>query len=426
MDDISLGEVLIAFVVLLLLSGFFSMAETSMMAANRYRLRHLAAKGHRHARRVMQLLGNTDRLLGVLLLGNNFINAASASLVTVLMVRWFGGHELAITLGTMLVTLVIVIFSEITPKIIGATYPDKIAMSISIVLGPLLVLCAPIIWFVNLFVQSLLWLGRIKGRPGIGQISLNLEELRTLVLEGGHLIPKRQQGILLNLLGLKDVTVDHVMIPRRQIEGIDLQAPEEDIQNRLITSHHTLQLLYQGHPDDVVGVIHIRKLINQMRTGEITADALRAAMQPPYFVPLGTSLLDQLQNFQETHHKVGLVVDEYGELQGLVSVEDILEEIVGEFGATMPYQQEYFTHEPEGTVLVEGICPLRELNRKLGTRFRLDGPTTLNGLILETMEDIPEPGTAIKIDGYPVEIVQTQDRRVRVARLTLPSATEGS
>ena len=419
MDDVSLGVLLAILAVLLVISGLFSMAETSMMALNRFRLKHLVAQGHRGARLTAGLLAHTDRLLGVLLLGNNFINAAAASIVTVLTVRLMGTGRVAITVGTLLVTLAILVFSEITPKILGATYPEKIALKASYVLVPLLRLFYPVIWFVNLFVKGLLYLGGMRARPDATSASLSLEELRILVLEGGHFIPPKHQNILLNLLGLKDITVDDVMTPRSQIEGIDLEAPLEEIQNQLATSNHTLQLLYSGNPDDVAGVVHVRKVFNQAHSGELTRETLQAIMQPAYFIPAGTPLLTQLQNFQENRSKVALVVDEYGELQGLVTVEDILEEIVGEFSGQSPHHQDYFTREGEDTALVEGVCPLRDLNRKLGTKFRLDGPKTLNGLILETLEDIPEPGTALKIDGHPVEIVQTQDRMVRVARVTL-------
>lgn len=419
MDDTSAAILIGILAVLLVLSGFFSMAETSMMALNRYRLKHLVAQGNRGAQKTAQLLSQTDRLLGVLLLGNNFINAAAASIVTILVVRFIGKGEMAITLGTVLVTLAILVFSEITPKIIGATYPEKIALRVSYVLTPLLKLCTPIIWFVNLFVRGLLHTVGLRARPDASSPALGLEELRILVLEGGHFIPPKHQNILLNLLGLQDITVDDVMTPRSQIEGIDLESPIEEIRNQLATSNHTLQLLYRGTPDDVAGVVHVRKVFNQAHSGELTQETLEAIMQPAYFIPAGTPLLTQLQNFQETLRKAGLVVDEYGELEGLVTVEDILEEIVGEFSGQAPHHQDYFTREKDGTVLVEGVCPLRDLNRKLGTHFRLAGPRTLNGLILETLEDIPQPGTALKIDGHPVEIVQTQDRMVRVARIVL-------
>ncbi len=425
MDDTPAVVLIGILAVLLVLSGFFSLSETSMMALNRIRLKHLVAQGHRGARKTADLLAQTDRLLSVLLLGNNFINAAAAAIVTVLMVRYIGKGEVAITLGTILVTLAILVFSEITPKIIGAAYPEKIALRVSYVLVPLLKLCTPIIWFVNLFVKGLLWLGGMRSRPEIAAPALNLDELRILVLEGGHFIPQKHQNILLNLLGLQNITVDDVMTPRSQIEGIDLESPMEQIREQLATSHHTLQLLFRNTPDEVLGVVHVRKVFNQAQSGELTRDTLTAIMQPAYFIPSGTFLLTQLQNFQETRHKAGLVVDEYGELEGWVTVDDILEEIVGEFSGQTPHHQDYFTREKDGKVLVEGACPLRDLNRKLGTLFRVDGPRTLNGLILEMLEDIPQPGTALKIDGYPVEIVQTQDRMVRVARITIDGDEQG-
>jgi Mg2+/Co2+ transporter CorB len=429
LEDIPLGVLLAVLAVLLVLSGFFSMAETSMMALNRFRLKHLVAQGHRGARLTARLLEHTDRLLGVLLLGNNFINAAAASLVTVLAVRLLGTSEFAITVGTACVTLAILIFAEITPKLIGASYAEKIALRVSYVLTPLLRIFYPIIWFVNLFVQGILWITRLKPKPDAMNPTLNLEELRVLVLEGGHFIPPKHQNILLNLFGLEDITVNDVMTPRNQIEGVDLEGPMEEIQNQLATSNHTLQLVYSGKLDDVLGIVHVRKVFNQANTGQLTRETLQAIMRPPYFIPAGTPLLTQLQNFQENRRKIGLVVDEYGELLGLLTVEDILEEIVGEFSGRMPHRQDNFTVEKEGTVLVEGVCALRDLNRKLGAHFRLDGPKTLNGLILEAYEDIPEPGMALKIDGHPIEIIQTQDRMVKVARVTLtpplPAATAG-
>ena len=424
MNDLSLGALLAILAVLLVLSGFFSMAETSMMALNRFRLKHLVSQGHRGARLTARLLAHTDRLLGVLLLGNNFINAAAAALVTVVAVRLLGAGEMALTLSTVFVTVVILIFAEITPKVLGAAYSEKIALNVSYVLTPLLRVLYPIIWFINLFVKGLLWITRLQPKTDGLNPTLSLEELRILVLEGGNFIPAKHHNILLNLFGLKDVTVDDVMTPRSQIEGIDLEAPIEEIQNQLATSNHTVQLVYTGDPDQVVGIVHVRKVFNQAHSGELTYDTLKAIMKPAYFIPEGTPLLTQLQNFQENRRKIALVVDEYGELLGLVTVEDILEEIVGEFSGQTPHHQDYFTPESEGVVLVEGACPLRDLNRKLGTHFRLDGPRTLNGLILETFEDIPEPGMALKIDGYPVEIVQTQDRMVRVARVTLQPVLE--
>ncbi|MDE2423016.1 MAG: DUF21 domain-containing protein [Betaproteobacteria bacterium] len=424
MDDIPIGVLLSVLAVLLVLSGFFSMAETSMMALNRFRLKHWVAQGHRGAKLAQELLEHTDRLLGVLLLGNNFINAASAAIVTVLTVRLLGKGEVALTIGTILVTLAILIFSEITPKILGAAYSEKIALHVSYILVPLLRVCYPIVWFVNLFVQSLLVITRLKPKNNTFNSGVTLEELRVMVLEGSRFIPQKHHHILMNLFNLTDVTVKDVMIPRSQIEGIDLSSSMELIEQQLTTSNHTLQLIYDGDPDAVLGVLHVRKLFNQIHHEPVSIEAIKAITDPPYFVPENTPLFTQLNNFQENRRKMALVVDEYGELQGLVSVEDILEEIVGEFSSQLPHQGSFFTEEEEGVYLVDGSCSLRDLNRKLNTRFHLDGPRTLNGLILETLEDIPEPGTALKVDGYPVEIVQTQDRMVKMVRLQINHFSE--
>ena len=419
MDGLSIGAMLGLLILLLVFSGFFSMSETSMMAVNRYRLRHLVSKGHRGARLADQLLSQTDRLLGVMLLGNALLNAAAATLASVITVRLVGEGELALGVATLLVTFAILVFSEVTPKVIGAAYAEPIALTVSYILGPLLRLFYPIIWFVNLFVQGLLWLTRLKpGNHGDAQ-PLSMEELRTLVLEGAHYIPAKHQTILINLFGLEDITVDDVMTPRHQIEAIDIDDPIDEVRARLATSHHTMQPVYSRQLDEIVGVLHVRKVLHQAHGAELTVETLREIMRPPYFIPAGTPLLTQLQNFQESHRRVGLVVDEYGELQGLVTVDDILEEIVGEFSGRALTHARHIHRESDDVVLVEGGCSLRELNRKLGLRFGLDGPKTINGRILEHLEDIPEPGTSVKIDGYPVEIVQTQDRMVRMVRIQL-------
>jgi hypothetical protein len=402
---------------LLVLSAFFSMTETSMMALNRYRLRHLVSKGNRAARLTEKLLNKTDRLLGVMLLGNAFVNAAAATLASVITVRLVGDGEFALTVATLSVTLAILVFSEVTPKVVGAAYAEPIALTASYVVAPLLRLVYPIVWFVNLFVQSLLWITRLKPKNNGEAQPLSMEELRTLVLEGAHYIPAKHQTILLNLFGLEDITVDDVMTPRHQIEAIDIDDPIDEIRNRLATSHHTMQPVYSNQLDEIVGVLHVRKVLHQAHSAELTVETLKEIMRPPYFVPAGTPLLTQLQNFQESQRRVGLVVDEYGELQGLVTVDDILEEIVGEFSGRALTHARHIHRESEGVVLVEGGCSLRELNRKLKLSFRIDGPKTINGRILEHLEDIPEPGTSVKIDGYPIEIVQTQDRMVKMVRI---------
>lgn len=417
MEDMPLYMLLIALVVLLILSAFFSLSETSMMAINRYRLKYLAKEGHRGARLTTQLLLNTDRLLGVILLGNNLLNAAAATLVAVIISNFFAHNELALLIGTVCVTFAILVFSEITPKVIAAAYPERIALASSYVLTPLLKLFYPVVWFVNLFVQALLIILHLKPKEDNTTQQISLEELKTLVLEAGHFIRKKHQSMLLNLFDLETVTVDDVMVPRGQIEAIDLGDEDEAIHNQLLTCHHTRLPVYRGKLDNVIGIIHVRKVLNQMRSGAVTAAILEKIMREPYFIPSGTPLYSQLQLFQENRERVGLIVDEYGEWMGLVALEDIIEEIIGEFTTHAPTQTGTFVKQEGGSVIVEGSTLLRDLNRKLGLRLPLGGPKTLNGLILEYFQDIPEAGTSLKIAGYPMEIVQTQDRVVKVVRI---------
>jgi Mg2+/Co2+ transporter CorB len=423
LDDIPLFTLLIAFVLLLILSAFFSISETSMMALNRYRLRHLAKSGHRGARRTAKLLARTDRLLGVILLGNNLVNTAAAALVTMISIRLVGQGELALTLATLVVTAAILIFSEITPKLIGASYPEKIAFPASFILGPLLRFAYPVVWFANLFVNGLLWLLRLKP-AGSEAHTLSPEELRTLVLEGGNFLPQKHQNILLNLFDLEAITVEDVMTPRSKIEAIDINAPVDELQRQIASSNHTRIPVFRNQLDDVIGIIHLRKVMNLSEGEEIDGETLLEIMRPPYFVPIGTPLLTQIQNFQDQQDRIGLVVDEYGELMGLLTLEDILEEIIGEFTTQSPLQTSQFKRQDDGSIVAEGGSLLRELNRQLGFKFPLGGPKTLNGLILEHLQDIPEPGTSLKLSGHPVEILQTQDRVVRSVRLTPPNDTQ--
>ena len=413
---------LIALVFLLILSGFFSLSETSMMAINRYRLRHLAKQGHRGARLTVKLLENTDRLLGVILLGNNLLNTASATLVAVIIATFFAHDDFALLIGTIAVTFAILIFSEITPKVIAAAYPERIALAASYVLTPLLTICYPIVWFVNLFVSGLLILFRLKPEKGELEQKISTEELKTLVLEGGHFIQHKHQSMLLNLFDLETITVDDVIVPRSQIEAIDLNADDDVIHTQLLTCHHTRLPIYRERMDNIVGIVHVRKVLNQMQGGKITAATLEKVMRKPYFIPSGTSLFSQLQLFQENQKRVGLVVDEYGEWMGLVTLEDIIEEIIGEFTTQAPTQTSTFLKQEDGSIIVEGSTLLRDLNRKLGFQFPLDGPKTLNGLILEYFEDIPEAGTGLNIAGYPMEIIQTKNRVVKTVKIFPVSA----
>lgn len=420
MEYISLSTLYVTLAVLLVVSAFFSISETSMMALNRYRLKHLTQSGQRGARLVSDLLAKTDKFLGVVLLGNNLANAASALLVGLIAERYLGQNELALFVATAVAAFVILVFSEITPKIVGATYPERIALPSAYVLAPLLRVSQPVVWFVNLFVQTLLGLMRLRPAPGHGEQKLTVEELRALVLETSYL-PQKHQSILMNLFDLEAITVDDVIVPRNHIEAFDIDAPLDVIRQQIATSHHRRLLAYQGNLDDVVGTLRARDVLNVVQNEELTKDKLRELMREPYYVPAGTPLFSQLQNFQEQQDRMSLVVDEYGELMGLVTLEDILEEMIGEFTTQSPLQTGGFVKQPDGSYLVEGATLLRELNRKLGFSFPLDGPKTLNGLILEHLQSMPEPSTSVKIAGHPLEIVQTHDRVVKAVRVVPPA-----
>jgi Mg2+/Co2+ transporter CorB len=418
MDDIALTALLAALAVLLVVSGAFSLAETAMMAANRYRLRHQAQRGSRGAKLALSLLAQTDRLLGVILLGNNLINAAAATLTGVITVRLFGSGEWQLAAGTVVVTFLILVFSEITPKVVGAAHADRIVPLISFALAPMLKAAKPVVWFVNLFVQGLLKVLRIRPASETGA-TLTQEELRSLVLEGQYFRGKHR-ALLANLLDVGAVTVDDVMTPRSQIHALDLAEKPALIAQQLATSYHTRLPAYEGEFDQIVGILHLKQVLHLQQAGEIDGPHLRAVLRPPYFVPVGTPLLTQLQQFQSDRERLGLVVDEYGELQGLVTIEDIVEEIVGDFTTAGPAGGDTFAADADGSVVVDGISSLRTLNRRLGTEFPLDGPRTLNGLIVEHLGEIPEAGTRVTVAGQQLEILQTLDRAVKVVRLLPP------
>lgn len=387
-----------------------------MMSVNRYRLRTLAKAGNRGAKLADWLLSNTDKLLGVILLGNNLINAAAASLVTIIAFRLFGQNEMALTLSTLTVTFLILVFSEVTPKVIGASYPDRIAPAASYILAPLLRITYPAIWFVNLFVQRLLKLMRLDPQAASGN-SMGVEELRTLLAESGNFLPAQHRGILLNLFDLEHITVDDVMVPRGQIEALDLDTELNEIVHQIATSHHARLPVYEGESNNLVGVLHVRRVLARIHEEDFNMEVLREALRAPYFIPSDTNLYTQLEQFQAIRQSVGLVVDEYGELLGLVTLEDILEEIVGEFASLRPGAQNTNLPQEDGSYLVEGAMSLRELNRKLKLELPVDGARTLNGLILDKLEAMPEPGVSVMIAGYPMEIMQVLGRMVKTARI---------
>ncbi|MDP1596927.1 MAG: HlyC/CorC family transporter [Methylotenera sp.] len=421
MDNIPISWQLGALALLLLISGFFSIAETSLMSLNRYRLRHLVKEGHRGARLASALLAKTDKLLGVILLCNNFANAASATLVTIIVVELFGEGDWALMLGTLTVTFAILVFSEISPKVIAAAYPEKIAMFCSYILYPLLKVLYPAVWFVNLFVVALLRILRVRVNFEQPTQSLTMDELRSIVTDAGHFLPKKHRTILLNLFDLEKISVDDVMTAHTQVETIDFDSPLDAILQHISSSHHTRLPVRQGEHEEIIGILHVRKVISQLRTlhqgSSLDKEALREVMSDPYFIPSGTPLFTQIQQFQENQQRIALVVDEYGEFKGLVTLEDILEEVIGDFTTPSPSRLGSYRQETDGSWLVDGSSTLRDLNKKLKLNFPIDGPRTLNGLILEHFQDIPESSTSFKVGNHVLEIVQTQDRIVKSVKI---------
>ena len=419
MDGIPLWAQITALVVLLLASAFFSIAETSMMAISRLRLRHLAKKGGRAARLTQTLLERTDRLLGAVLLGNNLMNAAATTIVTALAISYFGDNQWTLLAATVGIAFLILVFSEITPKVIGATYPERIALPSSFVLRAVLWLSTPAVWFVNLFVRGLLWLLRVPyGARSEEQQRLSAEELHTVVLDNASLVPGKHRSILLNLFDLEQVAVDDLMTPRARVEVLDLSDSADAIRRQLRTCYHNKLPVVDGDMTRVIGVLHVRKLVPLLDVAELSHESIREILVAPYFIPSGTPILQQLQMFQDNRQRLGLVVDEYGEVQGLVTLEDIVEEIVGEFTTQAPgLGTRGLRWDAKGHAVVDGSTPLRQLNRRLSLRLPLDGPRTLNGLILEALQEFPSAPCCVRYEGCIVEVIQIHDQAVKSVRL---------
>lgn len=423
MQSLSLEYQFAALIVLLILSGMSSMTETVMMASNRYRLRSLAANGHRGARLAIELLDKTDRLLGVILLFNNLINVAAATLASVITIHLVGEEGWALAAGTVLLTFFILVFSEITPKVIGAQHADRLAVIVSYPLTGLLRLSYPAVWFVNLFVTAILWLLRLQPK-GAKSASMSIEDIRTMVLDAGHFIPQKNRDILINLFDLEHITVEDVMIPRGAIESIDLRLASDTIREQIATAYHTRLPVLDGENERVIGVLHLRRILGRALESGFNAEEIPDLVSRPYFIPADTPLYSQLQFFQENQQRLALVVDEYGELLGLLTLEDIIEELIGKFTSTLPEGANKLVWNEEGSVLVDGIQNLRELNRRLGLDLPVEGPKTLNGLILEHLQAIPEADLSFRLAGVTIEVIQTEDKMVRMVRLYRPHADQ--
>ena len=412
-DDVPLAFLIGLLVTLLVLSAFFSGSETALMSLNRYQLRHKARQGHRGAKLAEQLLQRPDRLIGLILLGNNLVNFSAASLVALIALK-IGGQP-AVALGTVILTLVVLIFSEAAPKTLAALHPERIAFPAAIIYYPLLKLTYPIVWLTNVASNGVLFLLGVRSSD-IRSNALTREELRTVVHEAGGRISGRYRQMLISILDLEKVTVDDVMVPHNEIIGIDLSDEPEDIEQIINQCVHTRIPVYQDNIDKVVGILHMRRLANLARPS-FDKNAFVELLEEPYFVPEGTPLSTQLVQFQRRRQRIALVVDEYGDIQGIVTLEDILEEIVGEFTTDPGDDVEDAIRDGADTWLVNGAANIRELNRAQNWSLPTDGPKTLNGLIVEMLETIPEPTTCLKISGYPLEILATDDNRIRTVRI---------
>ncbi|MBB5444052.1 Mg2+/Co2+ transporter CorB [Paraburkholderia sp. WSM4177] len=391
-----------------------------MMALNRHRLKHLASKNTLGAKTTQGLLAKTDQLLSVILIGNNLFNTIIPVLTTSLALHTFGRNSLVLSIATGIVAFLIIVFAEITPKIVGATFPEKIALPASLLIAPLMRVARPLIWFVNLFATGILRVLHINTKGARDQ-RLSTEELRTIVLESGSFMPTKHRSILLNLFDLENISVDDVMIPRRRIEALDFDAPFEQILHQLETCYHNKLIVYQGDIDRVLGVLHVRKTLSGLHNQELERDTLRELLAEPYFVPSGTPVFQQLQYFQESRQRIALVVNEYGELQGLVTPEDIIEELIGEFTTSIPRSASSRGGWNEaGECIVAGSMPLRELNRWLQLGLPTDGPKTLNGLILEILEDIPDGDVCVRIGDTKLEVMRSDDQAIRTVKLFKP------
>ena len=406
----------------ILLSAFFSGTETALMSINRYRLRHRASEGHAGARLAERLLARPDRLIGVILLGNTLANVAAGSIVTVITLELAGRRWLALANGVL--TIVLLLFSEVGPKTYGALYPERLALPSAFVYRPLLWLTLPLVWCINGITNALL---RLVGVPAerVASHSLSSDELRTVVAEAGALIPQKHQQMLVSILDLESIAVDDIMVPRSEVVGIDLNDDWERILGMLRDTQHTRLPVFEGDLDHIVGILHMKRVAREFARGALEREQLvaLARQREPYYVPEGTSLNHQLVAFQANQRRHAFVVDEYGDVQGLVTIEDILEEIVGEF-TSLPRTLRREVHaEEDGSYVVSGSTTLRALNRALNWSLPTDGPKTLNGLILEYLETIPEPGTALRLHGHPMEILQIADNTVRTVRVWPPGPT---
>jgi len=415
LDTIPLSILFIILFVLIILSAFFSSSETGMMALNKYRLRHLVKDKHRAASLVSKLLEKPDRLIGVILFGNNVVNFLAAAIATVIGFRLLGDYGVAAS--PFIIAIIFIIFAETAPKTYAAIRPEKIAFPSAYILTPLLKLCYPIVYIINKISNTLLIplginVDSIEDKP------LSQDELRSIVHEAGAAISSNHQDMLLGILELEKVTVDDIMVPRNELIGIDLDDSIADILEQLSHCQHTRLIVYRENIDNIVGMLHVRRVLRILsRKKEFTIDELENLTIEPYYLPEGTPLHTQMLNFQEQKQRTGLVVDEYGVLQGMVTLDDILEEIIGEFTTDLQTFNQDIQAQEDGSFFVDGSTTVRDINKRLDWELPAEGPKTVNGVILEHLEDIPEAGTSLRINGYTFEITQVVDNAVKKVKI---------
>ncbi|ANO33672.1 CNNM domain-containing protein [Vibrio breoganii] len=416
MDDISTGVLFTLLACLIIISGYFSGSETGMMSLNRYRLKHLSNQGHKGARRVEKLLTRPDRLIGLILIGNNLVNILASAIATILGMRLYGDIGVAIATGVL--TLVVLVFAEVTPKTLAAMYPERVSYTSSILLKILMKLLSPLVILVNFITNGFL---RLLGIKGISNKSdhLSSDELRTVVNEAGSLIPSRHQDMLVSILDLENVTVNDIMVPRNEITGIDVNDDWKSIVRQLTHSPHGRVVLYRDQIDEVVGMVRLREAYRLMlEKNEFNKQTLLKSADEIYFIPEATPLNVQLIKFQRNKERIGLVVDEYGDIIGLVTLEDILEEIVGEFTTSMaPSLAEEITPQPDGSYLIEGSANIRDINKGLQWDLPTDGPRTLNGLILEHLQDLPETHISIMVAEHNMEVIDFSENKIKMVKV---------
>lgn len=416
MNDIPLSILGGILFCLIILSAFFSSSETGMLSVNKYRLKHLVKSNNRSAAKVSKLLERPDRLIGVILIGNNFVNILASAIATIIAVRLWGDAGVAIATGVL--TLVILIFAEVTPKTLATIHPERIAFPASWILNILLKVLYPLVVVVNVISNGILRLLGVHAHQG-NQDKISSEELRTIVNEASGLIPAAHQEMLISILDLENVSVEDIMIPRNEVVGIDIEDSIEEIIEQICQSRHTRMPVYNGEVNKVIGILHARHAAAFLREEAPSKAALLKATVEPYFIPESTSLNTVLLNFQKGHQQMGLVVDEYGDIQGIATLEDVLEEIVGEFTPPTLDEEEEIQTLDDGSFRIEGTTHIREINKTLNWHLPTDGPKTLNGLIIETLELIPEHPITLWVDNYLIEIQEIEDKVVKFAKLQL-------